>query len=77
LNTIDKSSSSEFIEEGGDEAIWQTISQLKDTKGNPNARVAGCSINGRALWSDAVVSFFGGGAYGAYVGCTGGTVALP
>jgi hypothetical protein len=68
---------SEFIEEGGDDAIRQTLSQLKDTKGNPNARVAGCSVNTRNVLLAGVTGAAYMGVKGAMAGCAGGTVALP
>ncbi len=37
----------------------------------------GCHVDWRNVWGSAVVSFFGAGATGAYIGCTGGTVVLP
>jgi hypothetical protein len=68
---------SEFIEEGGDDSIRQTLSQLNDTKGNPNARVAGCEVNWRSVWAGAVVGFVSGAVGGCYAGATAGTVAVP
>lgn len=68
---------SEFIEEGGDDSIRQTLSQLRNTKGNPNARVAGCSVNWGDVWAGAVTSGVIGGYFGAKAGCAGGMVAGP
>jgi hypothetical protein len=68
---------SEFIEEGGDDSIRQTLSQLNGTKGNPNARVAGCEVNWRSVWAGAVVGFVSGAVSGCYAGATAGTVAVP
>jgi hypothetical protein len=68
---------SEFIEEGGDDSIRQTLSQLNDTKGNPNARVAGCAVNWRSVWAGAVVGFVSGAVGDCYAGATAGTVAVP
>lgn len=45
-------------------------------EGDPNARM-GCSVDTRAVLTDAVVGFFGGGASGAYVGCTTGSFTIP
>jgi len=68
---------SEFIAEGGDDAIRQRLSQMKET--NPSARVdaAGCSVNWRSVWAGAVVGFVSGAVGGCYAGATAGTVAVP
>jgi hypothetical protein len=68
---------SEFIEEGGDDSIRQTLSQLKDTNGIPNARVAGCSVNWGDVWMGAVVGGAVGAVGGCYAGATAGTVTFP
>lgn len=67
----------EFMQEGGEASIRQTLSQLIDTKGNPNARIAGCSVNWGNVWASAVLGGLGAAASGCYAGATAGTVTFP
>ncbi|WP_291372593.1 hypothetical protein [Cyclobacterium sp.] len=64
---------SDFILNDGIEKIRDKI---KDSIDNEN-QVAGCSVNMRNVWGDAVVGFAAGATAGCYAGATAGTVAFP
>lgn len=65
-----------FLTNGGVDVIYAALSEKLNSEIN-GGRMQGCSVNWRNVWLGGVVGFFGGGAAGAYTGCTGGTVVLP